>query len=266
VSTTLYYFTGTGNSLWFARQMQNHISECEIEPIAQAVAKSEFAAQKEKVGFVTPLYFYGLPEIALRFIKESDLSMATYTFIVVTHGGPPFVEGGVIEQTEALMAEKGMRLDASFMQWMPGNFILWYGAFPRFVHNLQLKYAERRARKIARIVSSGESRRERGNPLITKTIAQKEYPKWLNGLSAADEGFWTTDACNACGTCEKVCPVKNIHIEDGTPQWQHTCQQCMACIQYCPKEAIQYKKVTQNRKRYRNPHIRVSEIMQQNLG
>lgn len=266
MTTTLYYFTGTGNSLWFAKRLQGGIPQCELKAIAQAVDKGEFTVQGKKVGFVTPLYFYGLPEIVLRFIKESDLSMTKYIFIVVTHGGPPFVEGGVIEQTESLIAEKGMRLGASFMQWMPGNFILWYGAFPGFVHNLQLKYAERRAKKIAQIVSSSGSRRERGNPLVTKTIAQREYPKWVNGLSTADEGFWTTDACNACGTCEKVCPVKNIRLEDGTPQWQHTCQQCMACIQYCPKEAIQYKKVTQNRKRYRNPHIRVSEIMRQNPG
>lgn len=259
MKTTLYYFTGTGNSLWLTKQMQEHIPDCEIKSIPEAVDKSQLAAEGERVGIVTPLYFYGLPEIVLRFIKEGDLSMVRYTFIVVTHGGPPFVEGGVIEQTESLMAEKGMRLDASFMQWMPGNFILWYGAFPGFVHNLQLKYAKRRARKIARIISSSGSRHERGNPLVTKMIAQREYPKWLNGLS-------TTDACNACGICERVCPVKNVRLQNGTPQWQHTCQQCMVCIQYCPKEAIQYKEITRNRKRYRNPYIRVNEIMQQNLS
>lgn len=265
MKTTLYYFTGTGNSLWFAKQMQEHILDCKIKSIPEAIDKGQLAVEEESIGIVTPLYFFGLPEVVLRFIKESDLSTTRYTFIVVTHGGPPIIEGGVIEQTEALMEEKDMRLDASFMQWMPGNFIVWYGALPGFIQNFLLKYAERRASQIAKIVSNGGSRRERGNPLVTRTIAQKEYPKWLNNLSAADEGFWATDACNACGICEKVCPVKNVRFQNGTPQWQHTCQQCMACIQYCPNEAIQYKKVTQNRKRYRNPHIMVSEIMRQSL-
>ena len=264
MKTTLYYFTGTGNSLWFAKQLQSHIAECEIKAIAKAIDEGDLVAPEGRVGFVTPLYFYGLPEIVMRFIKQSDLSKANYVFIVFTHGEPAFVEGGGVEQAESLLAEKGIQLDASFLQWMPGNFILWYGAHPGFVHRFQLAQAERRARRIARIVSSGGSRHERGNPLITGTVAPREYQKWLSGLPAADEGFWTTDACNACGTCEKVCPVGNVRMHEGLPQWQRACQQCMACIRFCPKEAIQHGEKTQNRKRYRNPHIRVSEIVRQN--
>jgi len=26
---------------------------------------------------------------------------------------------------------------------------------------------------------------------------------------------------------------------DGRPVWQHHCEQCFACLQWCPKEAIQ---------------------------
>jgi ferredoxin len=264
VKTTLYYFTGTGNSLWFAKRLQSHIAECDIKALAKTIDEGDLVAPEGRVGFVTPLYFYGLPEIVMRFIKESDLSGAEYIFVVFTHGGPTFLEGGGAEQTESLLAEKSIHLNASFLQWMPGNFVLWYGALPGFVHRFQLAQAGRRARRIARIVSSGGSRHERGNPLITRTVAQREYSKWLNALPTADKGFWTTDTCNACGTCEKVCPVHNITMQDGVPQWRHACQQCMACIQYCPTEAIQYEEKTQNRKRYRNPHIRVSEIVRQN--
>lgn len=138
MKTTLYYFTGTGNSLWFAKQLQSHIAECEIRSIAKAIDKDDLTIPEGRVGIVTPLYFCGLPEIVMRFIKESDLSKAEYIFIAFTHGGPAFVEGGGVEQTESLLAQKGIKLNASFLQWMPGNSILWYGAHPGFVHRFQL--------------------------------------------------------------------------------------------------------------------------------
>ena len=72
MKTTLYYFTGTGNSLWFAKQLQSHIAECEIKAIAKAIDEGDLVAPEGRVGFVTPLYFYGLPEIVMRFIKQSD--------------------------------------------------------------------------------------------------------------------------------------------------------------------------------------------------
>ncbi|MDD3092322.1 MAG: 4Fe-4S binding protein, partial [Methanoregulaceae archaeon] len=49
--------------------------------------------------------------------------------------------------------------------------------------------------------------------------------------------------------------VGNIRIEGDRPVWLHHCEQCMACIQLCPTDAIQAGK-TEGRRRYRNPEIR----------
>lgn len=35
----------------------------------------------------------------------------------------------------------------------------------------------------------------------------------------------------------------------------------MACIQYCPKQAIEYSKKTVGRKRYRNPNVTLQEMI-----
>lgn len=35
----------------------------------------------------------------------------------------------------------------------------------------------------------------------------------------------------------------------------------MACIQYCPNEAIEYGKKTIGRKRYKNPNISLKEMI-----
>jgi Pyruvate/2-oxoacid:ferredoxin oxidoreductase delta subunit len=46
----------------------------------------------------------------------------------------------------------------------------------------------------------------------------------------------------------------------GKPIWQHTCEQCFACLQWCPEEAIQYGKNTKKKRRYHHPEIRLRDM------
>lgn len=54
--------------------------------------------------------------------------------------------------------------------------------------------------------------------------------------------FAAGNACISCGKCEKLCPMNNITLPNGRPVWGDNCTQCMACICYCPTEAIEYGK------------------------
>jgi len=44
--------------------------------------------------------------------------------------------------------------------------------------------------------------------------------------------------------------LNNIHLENGKPVWGKNCTHCMACICYCPKEAIEYGKKSKGKPRY----------------
>ena len=70
-----------------------------------------------------------------------------------------------------------------------------------------------------------------------------------------DEGFdypvANPDICIGCGKCEKLCPLNNIKIVDKKPVWGNECSHCMACIGYCPVEAIEYGTVSQQKEPYR---------------
>ncbi|MBS6504078.1 MAG: 4Fe-4S binding protein [Clostridium sp.] len=46
--------------------------------------------------------------------------------------------------------------------------------------------------------------------------------------------FYATNACISCGKCENVCPLGNIQLENGKPNWGSNCTHCS------PKEAIEY--------------------------
>ena len=59
-----------------------------------------------------------------------------------------------------------------------------------------------------------------------------------------------SDLCIGCGLCAEKCPQKNIEMKDGKPVWKAQCYQCLRCINACPRQAIQYGKGTEGRRRY----------------
>ena len=62
--------------------------------------------------------------------------------------------------------------------------------------------------------------------------------------------FQTDDTCISCGQCVENCPMNNITLESGKPTWGKQCTHCMACICYCPTEAIEYGKKSMGKPRY----------------
>ena len=59
------------------------------------------------------------------------------------------------------------------------------------------------------------------------------------------------ERCVHCGLCEKICSAHAISLSDGVPVWvKDHCNICLACINRCPAEAIQYGDKSQNAFRY----------------
>ncbi len=75
-----------------------------------------------------------------------------------------------------------------------------------------------------------------------------------------DRKFYATDACIGCGKCAGVCPLHNIVLAAGRPQWQGNCTHCMACICSCPAEAIEYGKKSVGQPRYQCPPFEKKEV------
>ncbi len=87
MKTTNYYFTGTGNSLQIAKNIRDKLEDCKLIPIAKVWQIKDLTATSEKVGFVFPLYWSGLPKIVYDFAYKIDLSSINYFFAAVTSTG-----------------------------------------------------------------------------------------------------------------------------------------------------------------------------------
>lgn len=61
--------------------------------------------------------------------------------------------------------------------------------------------------------------------------------------------FSVSDVCASCGKCDCGCPLGPISMVNGRPAWGKECTNCIACINGCPVQAIEYGRASQRRRR-----------------
>lgn len=257
---TIFYFSGTGNSLQISKDIAEKLGDTDVISISKIIDNGEIQIESKSLGIVFPVYMCGLPSIVDNFIKALNINKDTYVFAVATMGG---MQGNSLKQINDLMENKNKKLNAGFTVAMPGNYIPMYGAKSK---ESQIKTFDKVKIKVDDIVNVVKEKKNQGyeksNLLVEKVIAPLMYKK-IGTIHNLDNNFWVKDNCTSCGICQKVCGVNNIEIKNGKPTWKNKCEQCMACIQYCPQEAIEYSKKTIGRKRYKNPNISLKDMINQ---
>lgn len=249
----IYFFTGTGNSLKVAKDIASTLPDCEIVAICKGI-EVDIPTGYDRIGFVAPVYYFGLPEMVAGFIRESKLSKenAKYYFAVATPGG---FSGRSIAQMDRLLREKGLHLDYGAKIRMNANYIVSYGSIGLYYKTAMSGY-DKRIKAIKNDI----------NDMKTNEIEkyseryEKIYLDSIRKVHDMDEGYHVNDTCISCGICARVCPANNISMENGRPVFNHQCECCMACIQFCPQKALNYRDKTQKRKRYTHPEIKSGEI------
>jgi len=262
MKTTLYYFSGTGNSLAAARGLSARLGDCTLVPIASlAGTDTNILPDTDRVGIICPVYFFGIPSLVARFAGRLDLSRAGYTFAVLTMGGSG--SSSALRQLDAILRTRSARgLDAGFAVRMPGNYVLMYAPPAGEKREKILTGADREVAVIAGIIDAGIVTKLPYSP-VAALFHRLFYPRFAASAASGDRKFSVDERCTSCGTCVKVCPVQNIALAEGRPVWSHRCEQCMACIHLCPVQAIQAGRKTETRGRYRHPSVQVDDLIRQ---
>ncbi len=253
----IFYFSGTGNSLYVAQKLHEADGE-ELIDMAGALKKKRFkyeVAEGEKIGIVFPVYFYGVPTIAAEFIGQLVIESSANPFIytVITCGGSI---GSADKMLANLLKQNNLELNSAFSVEMPSNYVIMYDVPDNEKQNITLDSAEKQIEKIAGLLESdkkGDFVSNRGLSILTP-LAYRIY-----GIYRKTKKFYATNACTSCGLCEEICPSETIQLSSGKPEWiNDKCSHCSACINRCPTKAIQYGNATKKRGRYVNPNVEFS--------
>ena len=287
----VYYFSGTGNSFAVARDIADRL-DAELTSIAAVTRSEKVEPPAEVVGIVFPDYQSSLPNIVKRFMNKVEGLQGKYVFGVCTYGGAG--PGLTMRYLEQLVESRGGRLAAGFAVSMPYNYIIpsirlgdpviRVTLNPDPAEKQRKKFSEWE-KKLETITGFVDQRREGVNEtsgeLLLKLVDRLKLKDslgkhvWLKmaGYSGhtdlsfseswrlMDHGFSSNEDCVSCGACEKICPVDNIEVINGKPSWRHSCEQCFACLQWCPQSAIQYGKHTEDNERYHHPNVKPSDLM-----
>lgn len=279
MSTEIYYFSGTGNTLHVAKELQKRIKDSKLLPIASILKQEVIEVHGETVGIVFPLHGFTAPLPIKIFLKKVDLKSINYIFGVVTRGGTKCFAFDKINQ---LLKRNRRCLDSSFILTMLNNdpkLNHYEDPTSESIAKVELKI-QTQLDSISKIILNKEKYQEKDSDGVTFPFSKPVnyllerlvlFATSMVELTNVNNYFYSDSKCTGCGTCEKVCLSKKIKLNNKKPVWQKTvqCFCCYTCLNYCPQQAIQIKSkiwmksYTDKKGRYPHPFASIEDIIGQ---
>ncbi len=247
----IFYFTATGNSMYVAKRLGG-----DVISIPQALREENFEVFDDVLGFVFPTYGATIPSIVEEFISKLKIN-SKYVFTIMTCGDD---NGNAINYFANLLSKNSIKVNYSNVVYMVGNHI------PLVNVEDEIKTNRNVEEQIDIIKKEIAIKKE----LATKKIIHCEIKRYVIKLAhkvlPLDKpiNFSTNNNCIKCSICAKVCPRKNVILNNGEVSWGQQCEYCLACVHNCPKVAIEVKKDKSPNVRYRNENIGLDEIINSN--
>jgi len=226
--TEIYYFSGTGNSLFVARELQKKIPDSVIIPIVGLLHKDVIKTNGKAIGIVFPCHALTIPIAVKRFIRKIDVESAEYIFAIATRYGTVFRGFDIINK---LLRKKNKHLNAQFILNMCHN------EAPRSEKNytvpsksdiLQIENTVlQEIDQISNAIKTQSSFIEKDANVIIKSssnliiglltekfvVSAMNISEYIGGVNY----FYHDNKCNGCGICEEVCLSKKIKIIEKEP-------------------------------------------------
>lgn len=246
----IFYFSGTGNSLTIARQLAKFTTDTLLVDMAQPWQSSQ-TIEAETIGFVFPVYAWGLPLIVEDFIHKLPPfpPHVHYVYALLTCGDDMAYTDHILQKA---LSKNGWRLDACYSIQMRNTYVCLPGFNTDSDKVVQKKNREWQkqlpqiVQKILEHEKSTEADLKRGCiPWLKSYVLRPLFNRWL----ISDKHFSALETCIHCGLCAQQCPLHNISLDSQRePHWNGHCTHCLRCFHICPKHAINYGKFTRNKK------------------
>lgn len=255
----IYYFSGTRNSRYAAMRLGSLTGQkVMFIPDTDPYTQSLIPDSDRSVGFVFPVYAWGVPPIVLDFISRLPQKMveemadgSVYIWCVATCGDET---GMAVEMLRKALRARNVDLSGAWSLLMPNVYVLLpgFGTDPKELEQKKLSEAVGRIEEIAGRISARATGCDDVHlgpfPRLKTALVYPLFKRF--GVNTRKWHY--TDACIGCGKCASACPVDNIAMVDGHPRWGTDCTSCCACYHVCPVRAAQYGSITRKAGQFYN--------------
>ena len=244
----ILYFSGTGNSKYVAKRIADALGD-ETVNLNDRIKDSDTSPVEtgERLIVVTPTYAWRIPRVVRDWLLKTELRGARLAWFVMTCGSEI---GNADRYNRELCTEKAISCMGTTQIVMPENYIAMFSAPQADEAREIVAKAEPNIDCVIASIQSNHPFAPTRNNLYDRFMSGPVNPIFYKFCVKAD-AFTVSDTCIGCGQCAKRCPMNNVTLKDGKPVWGKNCTHCMACICYCPKEAIEYGKKSVGQPRYR---------------
>ena len=262
-TTSIFYFSGTGNTWWVSREMARLLSEREICTRTHSIeqlttgAATQLMAECDTVGFGYPIYGSDLPGPMEEFIARMEAVEGKRCFVFCTQW---LWSGDGARAGAALLTSKGFDVRWGEHFLMPNNVCVAVMPLPftneRKRIDAVLAKASHRIERFVEKIGTDRSFRRGFHPLSNLLGSLQRVPfQRLKGRMQDDIGV-DGQRCTRCGYCVSLCPVDNLVEARQSIMTRGQCIFCMRCYNFCPESAITYRRRPHNLRRgvpYRGP-------------
>jgi len=249
----IVYYTGTGNSRYAAQYLAHALGEELLDSFEhiRAGTGAELSSERPWI-FVFPTYAWRIPRVFEAFLSRCRFQGSKQAYFVMTCGGSI---GDATRHLKKLCARWGLEYMGVKGVVMPENYLAMFPVPTEKQSAVIRRTAHWTLEKIAKAIAAGEALS--GDKVGIVAWAQT----WLvnspfYALCVKTKAFRANETCIGCGECVRRCPLGNVELVKGKPVWGKNCTHCMACICYCPTEAIEYGKESRGKYRYQCPEFK----------
>lgn len=252
MNITLFYFSGTGNTWWAAKEITRELGDtCRMYSVENEKLKdrsflTSLLNESDHLIFAYPVYSSRMPDPIHEFINSlPERETTASSSIVATKAG---ASGDAAYYNARRLAKKGYPIKQTLHLLMGNNYYLPHlKTSPTRDEEHKRELREGVLRDIipfCEAILSGTKWLHNAE-LLKKTggaIMRAFYRPciWLAQISLYAE----PSRCNQCGLCVDNCPTGNIHLTDKSVIFEKNCVSCMRCYNFCPKDAVLFGKKT----------------------
>lgn len=232
------YFSGTGNSRFCVEYLLN-----QLEPGAKAYSIEEKEAleqikKEQEMILGYPIYYSNLPKILRDFLEDNhSIWKGKKIYLVATMG---LFSGDGTGVAKRVLEKYGAHIIGGLHLAMP-DCICDVKALKK-----PIDQNRKMVSKAKKKIEAAANRYKQGKPAkeglgffyhLAGLFGQRLY-FYHKTRHYTDKLKINAEKCIGCGRCARMCPMKNITLEEKKAVPKGVCTMCYRCVNNCPVQAI----------------------------